>query len=141
MTQNYKEELKGQNRVRIVRAREIAPLLSTTRLNDDPTSINSAEFAIQHFTEALVYLTMQASGTPTTLQFIAQFTSDGGIVWYDYLQGIWASMFFEDTILATKRTEVYRLPLTGSRGRIRAIAVGSDGNNFFDVAIRLEMRG
>lgn len=107
-------------------------------LDDDPTSVNSTSLDVSRYRHLLVYLTMESSGSPTTLQWIAQFSDDGGTTWYDYLEGVWAAMFYEDTVMSSEITECFEVPVRGSEFRLRAVAVGSDGSNTFTITAKVE---
>jgi hypothetical protein len=118
----------------------LTAILSTTVLDDDPTFVNSNSLDVAAFREIIVYLTMLSASTPTTLQWIAQFSDDGGTTWYDYLQGPWASMFFEDTVMTSTITEAYSVPAMGRLFRLRAVATGSDGSKTFTISAKAEGR-
>lgn len=118
----------------------ITAILASTQLDDNPTSVNSDSLDVSLCREILCYLTMDSTLAPTTLQWIAQFSDDGGTTWYNFLQGIWAAMFFEDTEVASGVTYCFSCPAVGRLFRLRAVAVGSDATNFFTVAAKAEGR-
>ena len=115
-------------------------LHSAVRLDDSPTSANSANVDCDGYRGAWILCDIDSTLAPTTLQIIAQFSEDGGTTYWDYVEGVWASLFYEDTVVASGITHAYHLPLEGIDDfRIRIVAVGSDASKYFDVTIKARL--
>lgn len=118
----------------------ITTLVNNVTFNDVLTSLNSEGVVCSGFREFLLYLTMVSANTPTRIQFIPQFSNDVGVTWFSYLQGPWASMMFEDTVMATQITECYSGAVLASRFRLRTVATGSTSTNTFRITAAVEFR-
>lgn len=119
------------------RRSSIATLIDGVVFDADPTSYNSEKQDCDHYRRFLLFLNIDSTNTPTTIQFIPQFSDDGGTTWYDYVQGIFASMFYEDTDVASGIKECFSGECAGRDFRLRAVAVGTDGTNTFTVTAKI----
>lgn len=130
-------EFGGQRRA--IRRRGIVTAIDAVVLDDDPTSTNSDTIAVDPWTDFLLFLSVLSAGTPTTVQFLVEFSDDGGTTWYSYVQGLFAALYYEDGDTAAVKTECFSGKVHGRDMRIRAIAVGTDGSNTFTVSAKLEL--
>lgn len=124
---------------RAIRRREIVTAIDGIVLDDDPTSYNSAAIEADPWTNFLLFLSVLSSGTPTTVQFVVQFSDDGGTTWYDYVQGLFASLFYEDTDTASVLTECFSGKVHGHDMRVRAVGTGTDGTDKFTISAKVEL--
>ena len=115
-------------------------LLSAQVFDNVTTTKNSSGVDCRGYREGLLHLDMLSTLTPTTIQFILQFSDDGGTTWRSHLQGPWASMFFEDTVMASQIYEAYSFPVVGKLFRLRAVAVGTSATLKFTVTAKVEFR-
>jgi len=120
----------------------ITALLASTTLSSGSSNVNSSTFISLGYRKALAYLTISDTGSTaaaTTVQFIPQFSNtDTGGLWFNYQEGVWASMVFGAAqIQSSTFRRVHTLPLDGRRIRFnveRSTTVAGD----FTVAIDLE---
>jgi hypothetical protein len=118
----------------------ITTLVNNITFNAITTSLNSEGVVSSGFREFILYFTMVSANTPTRIQFIPQFSNDAGTTWFSYLQGPWASMMFEDTVMATAITECYSGPVFATRFRLRTVATGTTSTNTFRITASVEFR-
>ena len=112
-------------------------MLNAVRLDDAPTSANSALVDVSGKNKALVELFIDSTLAPTTVTFTPQFTTDGGNTYSNYLVGIWASMVFEDTQTAAGLRQTFILDVAGiDQWRMNVVAAGTDATKFFDVTVK-----
>jgi len=106
-------------------------------LNADRTQITTAEQDIQSASGAWVLIYIDSTGAPTNVRILAQFSHDG-LVWWDFEEGLWASLYWEDTDTAAGIHKTYLLPCGGHDWvRFRAIGTGTAANATFDVRVWL----
>lgn len=122
-----------------IRSGVITTLIDAVLLDDDPTYYNSAALDCSGFRNFLLYLSVDSTGAPTTVQFLVQFSDDGGTTWWTYKQGPFASLFYEDGDTATQINECFSGECAGRLMRIRAVAVGTDGSKKFLVSAKVEL--
>ena len=115
----------------------ITSILASTNLVGGSSSVTSSTFIALGYRDVSVHLFIDSSATPVTVQFVPQFSNDtAGTNYNDYREGIWSSMFFEDTVTSTGIRRIYSLPMASERLRFFVEANTSAGN--FDVAIDVE---
>ena len=111
-------------------------LIDNVRLDDDPTSYNSDAQDSDNYAGAWVLVDIDSAGQPTNVRLIAQFSHDGGTTWWDFVEGLWASLYWEDTATADGIKQAFNLPLGGiDTWRIRAVGTGTAANDYFDVTV------
>lgn len=130
---------KFGGQTRAIRRRAIVTLIDGILLDDDPTSYNSDAVAVDPWTDFLLMLSVLSANTPTTVQFIVQFSDDGGSTWYSYLQGLFAALFYEDADTATVVRECFSGKVQGRDMRVRAVGVGTGASDTFTVTAKLEL--
>ena len=110
--------------------------LITVTLDDDPTSYSSPAHNVAGESAVWVLIGIDSTGTPTDVRILAQISHDGGTSWWDFEEGLWASLYWEDTDTANQSWKAYLLPVGGvDLIRFRAIATGTNANNYFEVAV------
>lgn len=111
-------------------------LINAIRIDDDPTAYNSAALDVSEWSAAWILIDIDSTLAPTLLRVLAQYSHDGGTTWWDYEEGLWASLCWEDTDTASGINKAYLLPCGGIDDmRIRIIGTGTDAGNFFDVTV------
>lgn len=105
--------------------------------NDVLTALNSPAYDTYTRRKFLLFLDIDSTLAPTTIQFIPQFSDDSGTDWFDYKQGLFASLFYEDTDTASGIKECFSGDCAGELFRLRVVAVGTDGTNLFTVTARV----
>jgi len=107
-------------------------------LSDAPTVINSAPYDITSVTGAWVLIFIDSTAVPTNVRVLVQFSHDAGVTWWDYEEGLWASLFWEDTDTASGIRKTYLLPCGGhDTMRFRVVGTGTSAANRFDVRVLL----
>ena len=92
------------------------------------------------YREFLLYLELDSTNTPTTLQIKLQYRERWSSNWYTYKQGLFASLFYEDTDVASIIRECFSGPVLGREIRITLTGVGTTGSATFTVSAALEFR-
>ncbi len=111
-------------------------MIDGTVFDADPTEENSAALSVSGYRGMWLELDIDSLLAPADITFLPQFTDDSGVTWWDYQEGIWASMVFEDTQTASGIKKIFHLPLAGIDSmRIRVVATGTDGTNSFTVTV------
>lgn len=111
-------------------------LFNAQRIDDDPTAANSPQFDVTGYNAVWILIDIDSTLAPTHLRVLAQFSDDAGTTWWDFEEGLWASLGWEDTDTASGINKAFLLPCGGiDLMRIRIIGTGTDGTNFFDVTI------
>ena len=112
-------------------------LLNAVRLDDDPTFSYSAALDVSAQAALWVLVSIDSTLAPTNLRILVQCSEDGGTTWWDFEEGLWASLCWEDVDTAAGIKKAYLLPCGGlDTVRIGAIATGTDANNYFTVTVK-----
>lgn len=116
----------------------------TTLLNDvvidgTPAAVNSVSHLLGGRSALWVHLYVQSVGAPTDLRIIAQFSHNNGANWFDFVEGFWASLYYEDTATAAPGIRhAFLLPCGGQDlVRFRAVTTGAGPGATFTVGIRV----
>lgn len=120
------------------RSSAITTLINNVTFNNTTTSYNSSGVDTADFKRFLLFLNVKSAGTPTYIQFIVQFSDDGGTTWYDYKQGLFASLFYEDQDTAGGISECFSGECAGRDFRLRAVATGTTASDTFTVTAKAE---
>jgi len=107
-------------------------------LDGTPTSRNSAAYDVTACTGAAVHIFIDSTGAPTDVRVLAQFTDDAAqVLWHDFEEGLWASLFWEDTDTASGIRKTYTLPISGEDTlRFRVIGTGTGAQATFAVVVK-----
>ena len=112
-------------------------LIDGIRLDNDPTFYNSAALDVEGYAMVALLVAIDSTLAPTDVRIVVQFSDDGGTTWWDYEEGFWASLYWEDTATATEIHKAFVLPVAGfDVMRIRAVATGTNAANYFDVTVK-----
>ncbi len=137
----------GQNifqKARVDRS-DIIHLFDAQVLDDDPTEVNS--FNDGPFNQSLpsggwdefdLILQLDSTLVPTSIEFFIEYSPDGGTTWFHYAQGLFASLIYDDTVVAAGLNQVFRGVVAGEAMRLRAVALGSDATNFFTFSASIQ---
>jgi len=112
-------------------------LIDAIRLDNDPTFYNSAALDVEGYAMVALLVAIDSTLAPTDVRIVVQFSDDGGTTWWDYEEGFWASLYWEDTATATEIHKAFVLPVAGfDVMRICAVATGTNAANYFDVTVK-----
>lgn len=102
-----------------------------------PTNANSAAYDVTGCTGAAVHIFIDSTGAPTDVRVLAQFSHDpAGVLWHDFEEGLWASLFWEDADTAAGIRKAYTLPISGEDTlRFRTVGTGTAAGATFRVVI------
>jgi len=95
-----------------------------TVLAATPINYTSHAYDISSTTGAWVCIFIDSTGGPTDVRVLVQFSHDGGVTWWDFEEGLWASMFWEDVDTAAGIHKTYLLPC-GGQDLVRFYTVGT----------------
>ena len=129
----------------IIRTNDVITLIDDVRIDDAPTSFISKPFDVQEYSGAWLYISVDSTLAPTHLRILVQFSHDydgemgaGAATWWDFEEGFWASLGWEDTDTASGVWKTYYLPVAGQNFlRVQAVGTGTDANNYFDCTVRI----
>ena len=121
-----------------IRSSAITTLVDGEVFDDAQTVYSSAAVGCHGFRRFLLFLNVDSTSTPTDIQFIVQFSDDGGTTWYSFLQGLFASLFYEDVATASGITECFSGEVAGRDVRLRVVATGTTAVNKFMVTAAIE---
>ena len=112
-------------------------LVDAVRLDDDPVTYTSEPLDVRGWNGVHVQIGINSTLAPTNVRVLLQTTIDGALVtWADFLEGLWASLSWEDTATAAGIVQSFTWPNNGADYiRFVVTATGSDAGNFFDVTI------
>ena len=111
-------------------------IIDAIQIDDAPTFYNSAMQSTPGMAGAWVLIAIDSTLAPTNLRILAQWTDDGGTTWWDFEEGLWASLYWEDLDTAAGINKAFNLPLGGiDDWRIRAVGTGTDATNYFTVTV------
>lgn len=103
-------------------------------LDDDPVSANSDPFWLTGWSALWVDIFIKSSGSPTNVRILAQ--GNGDQHWWDFEEGFWASLMWEDVDTSAGVRKRFLLPCGGWNAvRFRAIGTGTGAQDTFTVAI------
>jgi len=108
---------------------EPVTLCELRRFEGHEATWESEQIPCEGYTHFALYLFMRSIGTPTTIQFTPRFGGGGKYPQpHSNLQGIWASMVFEDTVMTGAGIyEVYSGELLGSLFSLLVDPLGDTG--------------
>jgi len=113
-------------------------LINAIVLDDDPTAYNSALYDVTGESAIWILIGIESTLAPTNVRILPQISHDAGTTWWDFEEGLWASLYWEDTDTAAGILKGYLLPVGGLDAiRIRAIGTGTDAGNTFTVTVRV----
>lgn len=126
---------RGIHSVDLVKYHRTADLSNVNVVFDDsPTSANSQTIDCSRFREFLLFYTVDSTNTPTDIQFIVQFSQDGGTTWFDYRNDFWGQLIYDDVACATAISRCHSGRCVGDDIRLRVVCTGTTAANTFTVS-------
>lgn len=112
-------------------------LMNGQLFNNVVTAANSLVHNIEGYGATWVHVYVISAGAPTDIRVLAQYSDDGGTTWWDFEEGLWASLTWEDTDTAAGIRKAYLLTCGGQDlVRFRVICNGTTAVNTFICTIR-----
>lgn len=97
---------------------------------------NSHAFDVTSTSAAWVLIAIDSTGAPTNMRVLAQFSHDDGVTWWDFEEGLWASLYWEDADTATQIHKTFLLPCGGQDLlRFRTTGTGTTADATFAVEV------
>ncbi len=122
-----------------IRSSVFTTLIDDTTFDDTTTSENSAKVDCDQWKKFTLYLDVDSAGVGVhIIQFVPQFSDDGGTTWYTYKQGFFASLYYEDQDTADGITECFSGDCAGRDFRLRVVATGTSATLTFTVTAKVE---
>ena len=123
----------------LVRSEEIVRLIDQRILSDVLGTITSAGLVAGPFRHFTLYLRIASSGTGAQIvQFYIEFLEPRSGRWHRYLQGLFASLVYEDTVTATEVDEAFSGDVAGRDFRVVAVGTGVSDSLKFTVSAAVE---
>lgn len=111
-------------------------LMNAQVFNNVTTNANSTAHDVSDENALWVLIDIDSTLTPTDIRVLPQFSNDAGTTWWDFEEGFWASLFWEDGDTAGGINKAYLLPCGGQDlVRFRVVAQGTTAANLFTVSI------
>lgn len=130
----------GQPQWAALRKTAISTIVNAQDFDDAQTSYNSDGQDVDDWRYFLLYLNVDSTGTGAHyIQFILQFSPDGGTNWYDLAEGEFAALFYEDVDTASGIKECFSGKCHGRDMRLRIVATNTSANLKFTVTAKLEL--
>lgn len=123
----------------LVRSEDVIQLFDQKVVNNTTEQISDG-LPCREYREFLLYLGIDSTLAPTTLQIKLQFLDPWTGKWHTYKQGLFASLFYEDTATASGIHECFSGECVGREMRITLTGVGTTVTAFFTVDAALEFR-
>ena len=120
-----------------IRTKDIIQLFDRERCNAVSERI-SDDVECAPFRKFGLYVRIDSTGAPTTLQVKVQFLDRWSEHWYMYKQGLFAALFWEDGDTASGINEAFVGDVLGRAMRVTLTDVGSDSSKYFTVSIAVD---
>ncbi len=85
-----------------------------------------------------LYVFIDSTGAPTTLQVEVQFLDRWSAQWYTHKQGPFAALFWEDGDTASGIWECFVGDVLGREMRVKLTGVGTTAAAYFDVSVAVD---
>jgi len=122
----------------VVRSREIIRLLKGEVVNSTTVFPTSESILTGPFRRFLLHLDIDSTLAPTTLRVEVQFASSVTGKWHTYKQGLFASLYWEDTDVASGVQECFDGRCAGRFFRIKLTGAGVSSTAYFTVSASVE---
>ena len=122
----------------LVRSEQIVSLFDQVVVNATQTRTSTA---VQSgpFRNFALYLTIDSTGVDDhILQVIVEFLNPRTGKWHRYLQDLFASLFYEDTVVAAEVSEVFTGKVLGEAMRVVLVGTATTGSLLFTVDVGVE---
>lgn len=121
----------------LIRPKDIIQLFDKERCNDTVERISDG-VPCAPFRKFGLYVFLDSTTTPTTLRVKVQFLDRWSGLWYTYKQGLFASLFWEDSDVASGVAEAFVGDVLGREMRVTLTDVGGTSTKYFDVSIAVD---
>lgn len=118
----------------LIRTKDLIELLNMKRVNST-TTVYSGEVQCTPFRKFGLYVYIKSTSTPTTIRLRVEFLDAYSGRWHTYKQGLFASLFWEDTETASGIAECFKGDVLGRAMRIAIDTVGTTSTKYFDVTL------
>lgn len=90
------------------------------------------------FRRFLLYLYIDSTSTPTTLHIEVEFLNPRTGKWHTYKQGLFASLYYEDTDVASGVYECFSGLCAGREFRLKITGAGTTSSAYFTISASVE---
>jgi len=115
----------------IVQLFDAKPIITTTPYVSNGVPCH----AFRRFT---LYLGIASTSTPTTIHIELEYLEPNTGKWHSYKQGLFASLYYEDTDTASGIDEMFSGECVGRNVRIKLTGAGTSGSAYFTVSAAME---
>ena len=91
--------------------------------------------AFRHFT---LYLAIDSTSTPTTIHVEPEFLEPWSGKWHSLKQGVFATLYYEDTDTASGIYEMFSGGCVGREMRVKLTGAGTESAKYFTVSAAVE---
>lgn len=123
----------------LVRSKTIIQLFDEVFVKDTVEKVSDG-VNCQAFREFLLYLDLDSTSTPTNIRIKVQYLDRWTGKWHTYKQGLFASLYYEDTDLASGIQECFSGEVMGRDIRVTLTSVGTSGSAYFTASVAIEFR-
>ncbi len=121
----------------IYRPEDMLQLFDKVRVNDTVPR-KSDSVACAPFRKFGLYVYIDSTTTPTTLQVEVEFLDRWTGMWYTHKQGPFAALFWEDGDTASGIWECFVGDVLGREMRVKLTGVGTTNAAYFDVSVAVD---
>jgi hypothetical protein len=122
----------------LYRPKDLIGLFEGLHVKDTLVKV-SDEVECAPFRKFGLYIFIDSTGAPTTLQVKVEFLDRWTGKWHHYKQGPFASLFWEDTDTASGISECFTGDVLGRGIRVTLTGVGTTGSAYFTVSVGLDL--
>lgn len=114
-------------------------LMNAQIFDNVTTEVDSDSHDIDSWGALWALIFIESANAPTNVRILAQWSHDGGTTWWDFEEGLWASLMWEDVDTGTPGVyKAFLLPCGGiDLIRFRVVATGTAAADTFTVTIRV----
>lgn len=121
----------------LYRPKDQLQLIDGAVVNDtNPRYSDSVECA--PFRKFGLYVNIDSTLAPTTLRIEVEFLDRWSGKWHSYKQGLFASLYYEDTDVASGVAECFVGDVLGRAFRVKLTGVGTTSTAYFTVSIGVD---
>ncbi len=121
----------------VLRTKDVIQLFDKERVNDTVERI-SGQVECAPFRKFGLYVGIDSTSNPTTLQVKVQFLDRWSGQWHTHKQGPFAALFWEDGDTASGIYEVFVGDVMGRAMRVTLVSVGGTSTKYFDASIAVD---
>jgi hypothetical protein len=121
----------------IIRSKDPVQLFDKKAVTNTTEQV-SDPVVCEAFRKFAIFLGINSTSTPTTLQVKIQFLDRWTGQWHTYKQGPFASFFWEDADTADGIYEMFSGDVAGRAMRVTLTGIGTSGSAYFTVDVAVE---